>query len=143
MQLISFKSPLMNSYAIASPRLRGLHPSNPVSMHANDAAKLGLGHGDRIVIETPGGKREATVLVRHGIMPGVVAIEHGYGHRELGARAHRIGSQHQPEVAGLDAGVNLNDLGLADPTVNGKSVWVDPVSGTSVRQGIPARISKA
>ncbi len=143
LQLISFKSPLMNSYAIASPRLRGLHPSNPVSMHANDAAKLGLGHGDRIVIETPGGKREATVLVRHGIMPGVVAIEHGYGHRELGARAHRIGSQHQPEVAGLDAGVNLNDLGLADPTVNGKSVWVDPVSGTSVRQGIPARISKA
>ena len=105
--------------------------------------RKGLLDFDRIVIETPGGKREATVLVRHGIMPGVVAIEHGYGHRELGARAHRIGSQHQPEVAGLDAGVNLNDLGLADPTVNGKSVWVDPVSGTSVRQGIPARISKA
>ncbi len=143
LQLISFKSALMNSYAIASPRLRGLHPSNPVSIHADDAKRLGLSHGDEVMIETPGGKRAATVLIRHGIMRGVVAVEHGYGHKELGARAHKIGGERQPELKGLDAGVNLNDLGLADPTVKGKSVWVDPVSGTSVRQGIPARLVKA
>jgi tetrathionate reductase subunit A len=40
-------------------------------------------------------------------------------------------------------GVNLNDLGFADPTRPGcKNVWVDWVSGAAVRQGLPARIEK-
>jgi tetrathionate reductase subunit A len=49
----------------------------------------------------------------------------------------------QPVVDGLAAGFNLNDLGLADPTRAGASVWMDPVSGSSVRNGLPAALSKA
>ena len=71
-----------------------------------------------------------------------MAIEHGYGHRELGARAHRIGDRMQPDRPDLRAGINLNDLGLSDPTRGGKGIWVDAVSGTSVRQGIPARLER-
>lgn len=82
------------------------------------------------------------MIVHEGVMPGVMAIEHGYGHRELGARAHRIGDHTQPERPDLRAGINLNDLGLTDPTRGDKVIWVDAVSGTAVRQGLPARLER-
>ncbi|MBS0545510.1 MAG: tetrathionate reductase subunit TtrA [Proteobacteria bacterium] len=142
LQIVSFKSPLQNSYSIAT-RITGLHPDNPVLVHPADAATLGLRTGDPARIQTPGGAAGCTVIVHEGVMRGVMAIEHGYGHRELGARAHRIGERAQPERPDLRAGINLNDLGLSDPTRGKEAVWVDAVSGTSVRQGIPARLLRA
>lgn len=143
LQLVSFKSALQNSYSIAASRLRGIHPDNPVLMHPADAARFGLESGDAAVIRTPGGSVRGRVIVHAGVLPGVLAIEHGFGHKELGARAHRIGETRQPEVAAIGAGVNLNDLGLEDPTRQGKSVWVDAVSGTAVRNGLPASVARA
>ncbi|MEG1326335.1 MAG: hypothetical protein RSD99_15685, partial [Janthinobacterium sp.] len=67
----------------------------------------------------------------------------GFGHKEHGARAHRIGKLRQPDEPAIGAGINLNDLGLTDPSRGDKNVFVDPVSGTSVRQGLPARIVRA
>ena len=140
LQLISYKSPLQNSFSIGARRLRGIHPDNPVRLHPDDAARLGLHNGDRVHIETPGGRVKATVMLNHGVQRGVVAIEHGFGHRELGARPHRIGNKKQPNEPSIAAGVNLNDLGLRDPTRKGSNVFVDPVAGSTVRQGLPARI---
>ena len=139
---VSFKSALQNSFSIAASRLRGIHPENPVLMHPTDAARFGLESGDAAVIRTPGGSVRGRVIVHAGVMPGVLAVEHGYGHKELGARAHRIGGARQPEVPAIGAGINLNDLGLTDPTRQGKSVWVDAVSGTSVRNGLPASVAR-
>lgn len=140
LQLISYKSPLQNSYSIGARRLRGIHPDNPVTLHPDDAAHLGLRSGDLVYLETPGGRAKATVMLRHGVQRGVVAVEHGFGHREHGARAHRIGDKLQPHEPGIAAGTNLNDIGLHDPTRNGRNVFVDSVSGTTVRQGLPARL---
>ena len=36
----------------------------------------------------------------------------------------------------------LNDVGMLDPTRPKEGVWVDPVAGTAVRQGLPARLEK-
>ena len=141
--LVSQKSVLHNSYSIGADRLRGLRPDNPVAVHPEDAAPLGLKSGDRVRITTPGGTRLGTVILRRGVMRGVVAVEHGFGHREFGARAHEIGGQRQPEKPGLGAGVNLNDLGIPDPTRQGLSVWLDPIAGSAVRQGLPARLARA
>lgn len=143
LQLISYKSPLQNSYSIGARRLRGIHPDNPVALHPEDAARLGLHSGDQVYLETPGGRAKATVILRHGVQRGVVAVEHGFGHRELGARAHRIGDKVQPHEPAIAAGINLNDMGLSDPTRNGRNVFVDPVAGTTVRQGLPARLVRA
>ena len=140
MLAISFKSPLQNSYSIAT-RLRNIHPENPVIVNTADAREMGLENGQEAWLQTPGGKHKCTVLVSPGVMPGVIAVEHGYGHRELGARAHHIGEQQQPHKPQLAAGININDLGLADPTYPGRSVWVDTVSGASVRNGLPARLT--
>jgi tetrathionate reductase subunit A len=141
LQVVSYKSALQNSYSIAT-RITGLHPDNPVIVHPADAGKLGLATGDSARIRTPGGAAECTVIVHEGVMQGVMAIEHGYGHRELGARAHRLGDQMQPDRPDLRAGINLNDLGLTDPTRGDKVIWVDSVSGTAVRQGLPARLER-
>ena len=143
LQLISHKSPLQSSYSIGARRLRGIHPDNPVALHPDDAASLGLQSGDQVYLETPGGRAKATVMVRHGVQRGVVAIEHGFGHRELGARAHRMGDKMQPQEPGIAAGINLNELGLSDPTRHGRNVFVDPVAGATVRQGLPARLVRA
>lgn len=141
-QLISSKSVLVSAYTIAASRLRHLHPKNPVGINVEDARRLGIQTGDVIRIATPGGAEQATAIVRHGVMPGVLAVEHGFGHKEYGARAHVIGGRSQPEVPEIGAGINLNDLGLADPTRQGASVWVDPIAGTAVRQGIPAQLER-
>ncbi len=143
LQVVSFKSALMNSYSIGATRLLGVHPENPVVMHPRDAARHGLETGDMAEIQTPGGSVTGRVIVHEGVMPGVLAVEHGYGHRELGARAHRIGKREQPDMPELAAGINLNDLGFADPTRAGKSVWMDAISGATVRNGLPARVKRA
>ena len=143
LQLISYKSPLQNSYSIGARRLRGIHPDNPVALHPDDAAHLGLRSGDQVYLETPGGRAKATVMLRHGVQRGVVAVEHGFGHREHGARAHRIGDKMQVHEPAIAAGINLNDIGLSDPTRNARNVFVDPVAGTTVRQGLPARLVRA
>jgi len=142
LQVVSFKSALQNSYSIGATRLTGIHANNPLLVHPADAAKAGLKSGDIATLSTPGGAVKTTVIVHAGVMQGVVAIEHGFGHRELGARAHRIGKEQQPDKPALRAGINLNDLGLADPTRSGKSVWVDAIAGTAVRNGLPARLGR-
>lgn len=143
LQLVSYKSALQNSYSIGATRLLGVHPENPVLIHPDDAGRLDVDMGDLVEIATPGGTLQARVMVHGGVAPGVVAFEHGFGHRELGARAHRIGDRAQPEDRRLANGVNLNDIGLIDPTRPDKSVWVDAISGASVRNGLPARIRRA
>ncbi len=143
LQIVSFKSPLQNSYSIGSDALRRVQRDNPVFVNVADAERLGIRTGDSVRLSTPGGSVVATALVRNGVRQGVVAVEHGWGHKELGARAHVIGGVAQPSRPQLAAGVCLNDLGLLDPTRKHPAVYTDPVSGTSVRQGLPARLERA
>ncbi len=136
----SFKSNLMNSYAIGLERLRMIKPYNPVLVNRRDAEAAGIAHGDLVEIESPGGAVTALALVSDAVMPGAVGIEHGYGHRELGAGDHVIDGEARPGNPWIAAGVNLNDLGFADPTRAVPATWLEPVSGAAVRQGLPVRL---
>jgi tetrathionate reductase subunit A len=133
----------VSSHTTGIQKLQQFHPSNAIAMHYSDAEKLGIRSGDSIRITTPGGIVKGQALVRNGIQPGVLGIEHGFGHRELGARQHRIGDRFTTpsRLAGL--GVNINDLGFADPQREGASVLADWVVGSVARQGLPARVEKA
>lgn len=142
--LSSFKSNLMSSMSIGVDRLRQVHPHNPVSINRQDGERLGLRNGDPVRIVTPGGSVTGLALLRDGIQPGAVGVEHGYGHTELGARAHLVDGKPMPHDPALAAGVNLNDLGFGDATRGDHvNVWIDWVSGAAVRQGLPARIERA
>ena len=144
MLMTSYKSNLMSSMSIGIPRLRQVHPHNPVSVNREDAARLGLKNGDAVRLTTPGNSMLAVALVRDGMMPGAIAIEHGYGHTEMGAREHLVDGKALPQNAAHANGVNLNHLGFADPSrAEHQNVWVDWVSGAVVRQGLPVRIERA
>ena len=141
--MTSYKSNLMSSMSIAVDRLRQVHPHNPISLNKADAERLGIRNGDTIRIVTPGHSSQGVAMLRDGVMKGTLAIEHGYGHKELGARAHVIDGNTTPHNPALAAGVNINDLGFRDQTRGEhNNVWIDWVSGAVVRQGLPARIEK-
>ncbi|RYI04647.1 hypothetical protein EVX97_15720, partial [Proteus mirabilis] len=74
-------------------RLRMVKPSNLVAINPLDGKKWGIKHGDKVRIVTPGGEVEAEISLLEGVMPGVLAIEHGYGHKELGSRQHYLDGQ--------------------------------------------------
>ena len=139
----SYKSNLMSSMSIAADRLRQVHPHNPISLHRDDAQKLGIQNGDRIEVTSPGASIQGVALVRQGIAPGAIAIEYGYGHKQLGAAVQVVDGQpmaHNPQHGN---GVNLNLLGFADPTRPARdNVWVETVSGAVVRQGLPVKVRK-
>ena len=139
----SYKSNLMSSMSIAAARLRQVHPHNPVSLHRDDATRLGIANGDRIEITTPGASLQGVALVRAGIAQGAIAIEYGYGHKQLGAVAHLVDGKPTASNPQHGNGVNLNALGFADPTRPARdNVWIDWVSGAVVRQGLPVKVRR-
>ncbi|WP_295534245.1 molybdopterin dinucleotide binding domain-containing protein [uncultured Thioclava sp.] len=139
-RVFSYKSPLQNSYSVGAEVLLRIVASNPVIVGSALARAHGIRTGDMVRLTTPGGMLESVAVVREGIAPDTVAIEHGFGHRGFGAHDITIDGETKPGDPRLAAGVLLNDLGLIDPTRDKAGVWVDPVSGTAVRQGLPAKI---
>ena len=99
-------------------------------------------NGDRIRLVTPGGEAEGLVSVRKGLMPGVIGIEHGYGHWRFGFNGLSFGENRRPADPAYGAGVAINPLGLTDPGRPGASTLADFVLGNNARNGVPARVEK-
>ncbi|MFM8846943.1 MAG: molybdopterin-dependent oxidoreductase [Actinomycetota bacterium] len=95
-------------------------------VHPLDAERFGLQEGATATITSRVGSVNATVEITEGIRPGVVSLPHGWGHNVPGPRM---------AVAAEKAGVNSNVL--SDHRA------MDPLSGTSVLNGIPVRIAPA
>lgn len=142
LRLMSFKSHLMSSSTAMIERLRAVKSTNLVAINPQDAQRNGIQHGDIVQLMTPGGQMEVQVSLLDGVMPGVVAIEHGYGHREMGARAHTLDGVVMASDPRIGQGTNLNDLGFTDPTREVPNTWLDWVSGAAVRQGLPAKLQR-
>ncbi|EYH86415.1 tetrathionate reductase subunit A [Salmonella enterica subsp. enterica serovar Heidelberg str. N4496] len=53
----------------------------------------------------------------------------------MGATQHSLDGVPMPYDPQIRAGINLNDLGFADPTRTITNTWLDWVSGAAVRQG--------
>ncbi|MCK9688530.1 molybdopterin-dependent oxidoreductase [Scleromatobacter humisilvae] len=91
-----------------------------------DAARHGVQAGDRVRLHGTAGRAiELPVTLSDEMMPGVVSVPHGWGHDQAGAR---LG------VAAQRPGANLNDL--LDDQLR------DPLSGTSVLNGVPVTLSR-
>lgn len=141
-RVVSTKSQLRSSHTNGLARLDSLRKSNAIALNDRDAAQLGIQTGDWIRVTSPGNSVIGQALVRKGIAQGALGIEHGWGHKELGARAHHVANR---VFAGLPArglGVNANDLGYADPTSEATMLMADPVVGSIARQAIPAKVEK-
>jgi anaerobic selenocysteine-containing dehydrogenase len=101
-------------------------PRCTLHVHPDDASRLGLVDGAEAEVRSRTGAVTVPVEVTDAIRPGVVSIPHGWGHDLDGVEL---------SVARRHAGVNSNLL--ADEEL------IDPVSGTSVLNGIPVQVAPA
>ena len=101
-------------------------PRCTLQMNPIDAAARGIAQGQSVRVRSRVGEVLAPVEVTDDIRPGVVSLPHGWGH---GVAGTRMG------IAGEYAGVNSNVLTDED--------LYDPVSGTSVLNGIPVAVAVA
>jgi anaerobic selenocysteine-containing dehydrogenase len=101
-------------------------PRCTLQVHPDDAATLGLVDGAPARVTSRVGSVQAPVEVTDAIRPGVVSLPHGWGH-DLPGTQLRIAAEH--------AGVNSNTLSDDEA--------FDPLSGTSVLNGIPVTVGPA
>ncbi len=102
---------------------RGARSDNPLEVHPDDAAHLGVGDGDLVTVRSDWGEIEATVRLDDSVRAGVVAIEHGWG-RQPGMR-----------LANDKPGVNVNRLLPSGPGS------YDPLSNQAWMSGIPVTVA--
>ena len=93
-----------------------------LKIHPEDAVRRGIADGNSARIRSVAAERIVTVELSDEMMPGVVSLPHGFGHRYPGTG--------QP-VASDHAGVSCNDL-VGDA--------LDLPSGTSVVNGVPVEV---
>jgi anaerobic selenocysteine-containing dehydrogenase len=79
-------------------------------MHPADAAAIGAAEGDTIRLASATAAIELPVTLTEDLMPGVVAVPHGWGHKGTG-RWRRANAAHDGE----HGGVNVNLLMSTDP----------------------------
>jgi hypothetical protein len=97
-----------------------------LQLHPDDAAARGLANGDEARVTSRVGSVVVAVEVTDAIRPGVVSLPHGWGHDEPGTRL---------AVAAVRPGANSNVLT--------DELALDPLSGTSVLNGIPVEVRAA
>ena len=114
-----------NSWLHNSERLTKGKARHQLLMHPDDLAARGLDDGSVVEVTSRVGKVQVEVAATDAMMPGVVSLPHGYGHRADGVRL--------ANAAELP-GVSINDL--TDPE------RLD-VSGNAVLNGTPVTVTPA
>jgi anaerobic selenocysteine-containing dehydrogenase len=109
-----------NSWLHNSARLTRGRPRHALLAHPDDLAVRGIRDGDMVLVRSAAGEVQVEVAATDDVMPGVVSLPHGYGHRRSGVRLR--------EATRLP-GVSMNDL--TDPSV------VEALSGNAVLNGVP------
>jgi len=112
-----------NSWMHNFPRLMGGRERCTLLMHPDDATRLKLADGERVVVTSRAGNVEVELGVTDEVAKGVVSLPHGWGHRRPGTR---LGAAH------ARPGVSANDL--TDDQA------VDPSCGNAVLNGVPVRV---
>lgn len=95
-------------------------------MNADDAAELEIGDGSEIQVSSAYGTITIPVTLTKDIMPGVVAVPHGWGHKGTGGW----------RVANKAGGTNVNLLTSSEPDD------VESLSGMAWLTGVPVRVTK-
>jgi anaerobic selenocysteine-containing dehydrogenase len=95
-------------------------------MHPTDAERLGLATGASVRVRSRVGAVTTIVAVTDDVMPGVVSLPHGYGHRAAASTMRVAG-----ELPGPSANVLTDEL------------FVEPIVGTSVLNGVPVTVERA
>jgi anaerobic selenocysteine-containing dehydrogenase len=90
--LPNFRLPtLIHTRSANAKWLYELSHNNPIWMHPEDAARIGVGEGELVRVETEIGALVDRVFITHAIKPGIIAISHHLGRWRL-ASSGQIGA---------------------------------------------------
>jgi anaerobic selenocysteine-containing dehydrogenase len=129
---------------IVNPWLQGLEPESFIDMNAGDGRAMGLATGDEVVLMGPDGvSLPGRVRLTEGMRPGVVGIQHSYGHWEMGSNENN-------SIDGLpvdfdparSAGLQPNLVMKLDPYL-GDVTLQDKIGGSAAFYDTPVRIAAA
>jgi anaerobic selenocysteine-containing dehydrogenase len=112
-----------NSWMHNSARLVRGKPRCVLLMHPDDARSRGVEDGARVSVTSRVGRVEVPVALDPDVMPGVVSLPHGWGHRAKGARL---------SVANAVESASANDL--VD------ELHYDALTGTAGLNGVPVTV---
>lgn len=114
-----------NSWMHNSPSLVRGDRGPRALMHVEDAGQRGITDGDEVSVRSPFGKIALPATLTEDLVPGTVAIPHGWGHRG--------GGWHLANAVG---GVNVNELTSDDPRD------VEALSGMAWLSGVPIEVER-
>jgi anaerobic selenocysteine-containing dehydrogenase len=119
---------MMNSWFRNVPRMtRPGRDDNPLFMHPDDATARGLAEGARARVWNEHGEVEAVVSFDADLLPGVVAMAHGWGNRNTSGM----------RVAQAHPGVNASAL-----LPSGRGSF-EPLSSQAHMTGVPVEVAAA
>lgn len=108
---------------VRDPGWRKTDSDGAVRVHPEDAGRLGVEAGDRVMIESAGGAIDAVVELNDQMLPGVVSMPHGYGL-----------SYPDPSGDRQQSGPYINQLTSSD--------HCDPMSKTPYHKHVPVRLTR-
>lgn len=112
-----------NSWMHNTIRLTKGRPRHQLLAHPDDLKHRGIEDGSMVSVTSAAGTVDVEVVATEKIMPGVVSMPHGFGHRRPGV---------QLATATTVPGVSVNDI--TDPR------RVDTVSANAVLNGVPVQV---
>ncbi|MCW6008479.1 molybdopterin oxidoreductase family protein [Micromonospora sp. CPCC 205371] len=115
-----------NSWMHNYPRLVKGRSRHHLLMHPDDLAARGLTDGQRVRVASRVGEVETEVAATDDVMPGVVSLPHGWGHRHPDVRL---------TVASRTPGVSANDLT--------DDAYLDGLSGNAAFNGVRVTVEAA
>lgn len=115
-----------NSWMHNSPLLMRGERGPKALIHVDDAGRRNIADGDEISVRSPFGKIALPATLTEDIVPGTVAIPHGWGHNGKG----------RWQVANRAGGVNVNELMSDDPED------VESLSGMAWISGVPIEVER-
>ncbi|KWX20419.1 formate dehydrogenase [Mycolicibacterium wolinskyi] len=125
LRMIGMREPRSeNSWLHNSPLLMRGKRIQHALMHADDAAARQLSDGDEVCVRSPYGQIAMAVSLTTDIVPGTVAIPHGWGHKGSGGW----------QIANRAGGANVNRLMSSDPAD------VEALAGMSWLTGVPVQV---
>lgn len=127
LKMIGMREPRSeNSWMHNAPLLMRGDRSHHGLMNAEDAAELQIGDGSEVRVSSPYGTITVPVALTKDIMPGVIAVPHGWGHKGTGGW----------KLANDAGGANVNQLTSSAPDD------VEPLAGMAWLTGVPVRVEK-
>ena len=96
-------------------------------MHLDDAACRRIADGDEVSVRSPYGQIALPVALTADIVPGTIAVPHGWGHKGTGGW----------KLANSAGGANVNQLMSSDPDD------VEALAGMSWLTGVPVEVPRA